>query len=48
MTEKIIEQILNIRNGGKYNMFDINGVQREAYELGYFELVVFISEQRVE
>ena len=30
----------------KYNMFDIYGVQREAYELGHFELVVFIQEHK--
>lgn len=44
MTDKIVEQILKIRESGKYNMFDIKGVQREAYELGFYELVNFILE----
>lgn len=32
---KIRSQILSIRTAGKYNMFDIPGVQREAHELHF-------------
>lgn len=46
MNDKIVEQILVIRASGKYNMFDAAGVQREANERGYYELVVFIEEHR--
>lgn len=45
LTEKIKNQILSIRASGKYNMFDKYGVQREAYEKEYFELVVFLEFQ---
>lgn len=44
MTDRIIEQILAIRASGKYNMFDRKGVQYEAYQQDYFELVVFLEE----
>lgn len=42
MTDKILEQILNIRNSGKTNMFDMNVVQRLAYDRGFYELVIYI------
>ena len=48
ISDKVIEQILSIRNIGKYNMLDIAGVQREAYENNYFELVMFLEENRKE
>ena len=48
MTEKIKEQILSIRNTGLTNMFDTNTVQRLAYERNFYELVVFIEENRKE
>jgi hypothetical protein len=48
LTERIKEQILEIRAEGKYNMFDITGVQREAYDKGFHELVVFIDEHKKE
>lgn len=46
MSDVLIRQILDIREGGKYNMFDIRGVQREAYARGYYELVLFMEEHR--
>jgi len=46
ITETLVEQILAIRASGKYNMFDAVGVQREANERGFYELVVFIEEHR--
>ena len=44
MSDALVEQILAIRDSGKYNMFDIRGVQVEANALGYYELVVFLEE----
>lgn len=44
MTDKIREQILDIRNSGATNMFDGYTVQRIAYEKGYYELVCYIEE----
>ena len=46
MTETVREQILAIRDTGLTNMFDLNMVQRLAYERGFFDLVVFIEEER--
>ena len=46
MTEKIKKQILSIRATGLTNMFDTNMVQRIANELQYYELVIFIEENR--
>jgi len=46
MNEKIKEQILKIRAGGKTNMFDVPAVQRLAFENGYYELVNFIEENK--
>ena len=46
MTEKVREQILAIRDTGLTNMFDLNAVQRLAFERGFYELVNFIEEDR--
>ena len=48
MTEKIKEQIIAIRDTGLTNMFDTNTVQRLAYERNFYELVVFVEENRKE
>ena len=48
MTDKIREQILAIRKTGRTKMFDSITVQRIAYELQFYELVVFIEEHRNE
>lgn len=48
MTEKIKEQILAIRDTGLTNMFDVNAVQRLAYEREFYELVVYLEENRKE
>ena len=42
MTEKIKEQLLTVRETGLTNMFDLNAVQRIAYDMDFFELVDFI------
>ena len=48
MTETIKEQILEIRASGLTNMFDVNMVQRLAYERDFYELVNYLEEDRKE
>ena len=40
------EQILAIRDTGLTNMFDVNAVQRLAFERDFYELICFIEENR--
>ena len=42
--EKLLEQIIDIRDSGETNMLDRNTVQRIANDKGYFELVCFIED----
>ena len=46
MNEKVFSQIMDIRNSGQVNMFDVPSVQRMAFEMGFYELVCFIEEDR--
>ncbi len=46
MKEKIKEQILAIRDSGITNMFDLNKVQYEANQLEFYELVIFIEDEK--
>lgn len=48
MTDQIKEQILAIRDTGLTNMFDVNTVQRLAYEREYYELVLYLEDHRKE
>lgn len=48
MTQTIKEQILEIRDTGLTNMFDVNMVQRLAYERDFYELVAWLEEHRKE
>ena len=48
MTETIKDQILAIRDTSLTNMFDVNAVQRLAYERDFYELVVYLEENRKE
>jgi hypothetical protein len=48
ITEKIKEQILEIRASGAANMFDVNRVQYEANERGFYELVVYLEGNKKE
>ena len=43
MNETVKEQILAVRETGLTNMFDLNAVQRIAYDMDFFELVTFIE-----
>lgn len=46
MNDKVKEQILAIRDTGLTNMFDVNTVQRIAYEMDFYELVDFLETDR--
>ena len=46
MTETVFSQIMDIRDSGRVNMFDVPSVQRMAFEMGFYELVCFIEEDR--
>ena len=46
MTEKIKQQIMAIRDSGETNMLDCNMVQYIANRKGFYELVVYIEENR--
>lgn len=46
MTDKIKEQIITIRDTGLTNMFDVNAVQRIAHEMDFYELVIFLEEEK--
>ena len=46
MNETVFTQIMDIRDSGRVNMFDIPAVQRMAFEMGFYELVCFIEEDR--
>jgi len=48
MDDKIYDLVLSIRDSGICNMLDLVAVQREAYEKGYYELVIFLEEHRKE
>jgi len=48
VNERIKEQILSIRESGVTNMFDVNRVQYEANERGFYELVVYLTEHKAE
>ena len=44
MTDKVFQQLMDIRSGGKSNMLDLKTVQRLAYDEDFYELVVYIEE----
>ena len=46
MMEKIREQIFAVRDSGVANMCDTAAVQRAAFERDFYELVLFIEENR--
>lgn len=45
MTKQIKEQILAVRDDGRTNMLDINGVQWVANELKLYELVIYLIDE---
>ncbi len=48
LTEKIKEQIFAVRDSGATNMCEMAAVQRAAFDRGFYELVLFIEENREE
>lgn len=44
MTDKVKSEMALIREEGSVNMFDFNGVQRMAYEHGFYDLVVYLED----
>ena len=46
MNEKIVSQIMDIRDSGRVNMFDIPAVQRMAFKMEFYELICFIERER--
>lgn len=48
LSDKVMEQILAIRDSGRTNMFDTRYVQRLANDCGYYELVIFLEEHKKE
>ncbi len=48
MTDKVRKQILAIRDTGLTNMYDVSTVQRIANDMGFYELVVYLEENRKE
>lgn len=48
MTDKVKNQILAIRETGCTNMFDITAVQVIAFEMGFYDLVLYLEDCRSE
>jgi len=46
MNEKVFAQIMDIRDSGRVNMFDIPAVQRMAFKMEFYELICFIERDR--
>ena len=46
MNETVFTQIMHIRDSGRVNMLDVPVVQRMAFEMGFYELVCFIEDDR--
>lgn len=46
MDSKVKEQILAVRDTGLTNMFDVCSVQRIAFDMNFFELVLFLEEHK--
>lgn len=44
MSKKVRDQIMKVRDTALINMLDFAGVQNVANEMGYYELVTYISE----
>ena len=48
MSDNVREQILAVRDTGLTNMFDINAVQRIAHDMNFYELVIYLEDNRKE
>lgn len=43
ISDKLADQINVVKDSRVINMFDMNGVQREAQRRGYYDLVLLVS-----
>lgn len=48
MTKRIYDQIMKIRDLGETNMLDVRTVQYIANREGYYELVIYLEDERME
>ena len=48
MTDKVYDQLIDIRNSGETNMIDYLAVQQIAFDREYFELVMYIEDHKKE
>lgn len=48
MTDKVFQQLQDIRSSGATNMLATNMVQRLAFDKGFYELVCYIEENKRE
>ena len=48
MIDTVRQQILAVRATGLTNMFDLQAVRRIANDMAFFELVIFLEENRSE
>ena len=46
MKDKVKEQILSVRDTGLTSMFDTRAVQRIAYDMDFYDLVIFLEEHK--
>jgi hypothetical protein len=46
ITDKIMSQILEIRAGGRFNMFEVTNIRNEALINGFDELYEFLGEHK--
>ncbi len=46
MRDKIIQDVIKVRDTGRTNMFDVYAVQRIANELELYELVIYLEEKK--
>ena len=46
MNETVFSQIMDIRDSGRVNMFDIPAVQRTAFKMEFYELICVIERDR--
>ena len=44
--DRIREQILSVRDSGVCNMLDVPAVQRAANDNGFYDLVIYIEENK--
>jgi hypothetical protein len=46
ISDVIIKQIMEVRSDGSVNMLDVTSVQRLAHDMGLYDLVIFIEENK--